>query len=125
MSMQTSTGGTAGGQKRDIGVEECINNCLECYRVCTQTVPSCLQMGGKHSEANHITLLVSCANICQVSANFMLIGSPLHMHVCRACAEVCKECADDCNRLADDQQMKWCADVCKRCAESCRQMAAH
>ena len=104
-------------------MDECIENCLECSRVCLETVPECLKMGGKHAEADHIALLFNCADICQTSAKFMISGSPLHVATCRACAEVCDACAKQCQSMGEG--MEDCVQACKRCVESCREMAAH
>jgi hypothetical protein len=102
----------------------CIQNCLDCHRACVQTLTYCLQEGGEHAEADHVRLMLDCAQICQTAADFMLRGSALHAHVCGACAEVCQACADDCGRTASDLRMKACADTCRHCADSCRDMAA-
>jgi hypothetical protein len=83
----------------------------------------CLHMGGRHVEANHLTLLLDCAEICQTSANFMLRGSDLHSRTCAVCAEVCERCAESCERFTDDAMMQQCAQVCRSCAQSCREMA--
>jgi hypothetical protein len=104
-------------------MQQCIDECLSCHRVCVETTQHCLQMGGRHAEASHIRLMLDCAEICQTSANFMLRGSDLHAHTCGVCAEVCQRCAEDCERFGDDQMMMQCAQACRRCAESCRQMA--
>jgi hypothetical protein len=104
---------------------QCINNCMDCHAVCLQTISHCLQLGGRHAEAEHIRTLQDCAQICATSADFMLRGSPLHARTCGVCAEVCDACADSCERMAqNDQQMQACVDACRRCAESCRRMAA-
>lgn len=119
---------TSGAARREVGgsgLDECIDNCMECTSVCVQTMTHCLKKGGKHAVAGHVLMLSNCADICQTSARFMLSGSPLHVHICRACAEVCSACADDCGRLADDEEMRRCVEACRRCALSCRQMAAH
>jgi hypothetical protein len=85
----------------------------------------CLQMGGAHAAANHVRLMLDCAEICQTSANFMLRGSDLHGHTCRACAVVCRRCAEDCVALGeDDPRMLACAEQCTRCAASCERMAS-
>jgi len=103
----------------------CIQNCLDCYRACLQTLAYCARRGGPHADPDHLRLMTDCAEICQTSANFMLRGSAMHRHTCRACAEVCEACAADCERMAaDDPRMKACADTCRHCAASCRQMAA-
>ncbi len=105
-------------------MQQCIQNCTECHRICLETVQHCLQMGGKHAEAAHIRLLLDCAQICATSADFMIRGSDLHPRTCGVCAEVCVRCAEECERIADgDEMMLRCAEVCRRCAESCRQMS--
>lgn len=104
-------------------MQQCIQNCLDCHSVCLNTVTYCLQQGGMHSELDHIRLMLSCAEICQTSANFMLLGSRHHAHICKECAEICNECAQDCEKMGDDAQMKACAQICRQCAESCRQMS--
>jgi hypothetical protein len=102
----------------------CIEECSTCHDICLETMQHCLHMGGKHAEPHHIRLMQDCVEICQTSANFMLRGSDLHKHTCRACAEVCARCAADCAKMADDERMKTCADTCRSCAESCRRMSA-
>lgn len=105
-------------------VEQCIQNCLDCHRICLECVPHCLQMGGEHAGQAHQVLLQDCAEICQASANFMLRGSQLHARTCGACAEICEACGEQCDRLGrGDEHMTRCAEICRRCAQSCRQMA--
>jgi hypothetical protein len=110
------------GHQMSEEMQRCIQACLDCHRICLETVTHCLQMGGKHADPAHIRLLLDCAEICQTSANFMLRGSDLHGRTCAVCAEVCERCAQDCAQF-DDAQMKACAEACRRCAESCRRMA--
>ncbi|PSF32933.1 ferredoxin [Aphanothece hegewaldii CCALA 016] len=104
-------------------MQDCIQNCLDCHSVCLNTVTYCLQKGGMHSEVDHIRLMLSCAEICQTSADFMLLGSHFHHRTCGVCAEICEQCASDCEKMGDDAQMKACAQICRQCAESCRQMS--
>ncbi len=104
--------------------QHCIENCIKCYKACTQAVSYCLQKGGEHAKAEHINLLLNCADICQASAKFMLRGSSLHGSVCKVCAEVCNKCAEACERIGHcDEQMKECIEACRQCAESCKQMS--
>src|SRR5436305_14968655 len=100
----------------------CIENCLNCYKVClNMAMNHCLEMGGKHVEPKHFQLMMACAEICRTSAHFMLIGTSHHKHVCKECAEICAECADDCERIGD---MDDCVKMCRKCAASCKAMAA-
>ncbi|HZS04777.1 MAG TPA: four-helix bundle copper-binding protein [Blastocatellia bacterium] len=111
-------------QQTNTTMEQCIRHCLDCHRVCLETVSWCLQQGGKHAEARHIQTLLACAEICRASADFMLLGTDLHKHTCGACAEVCDACARSCEQMGTDARMKACVEACRKCAESCRQMAA-
>lgn len=104
-------------------MQVCISNCLECHRVCLETVAYCLGKGGQHAEARHIVLLIDCAQICVTSADFMSRESDQHRLTCGICAEVCEACAADCESMSNDLRMKACAEVCRRCAASCREMA--
>jgi Domain of Unknown Function (DUF326) len=104
-------------------MQRCIDDCLACFRVCTETIQHCLQKGGRHAEAPHIRLLQDCADVCELSAELMMRRSDLHVRTCAVCAEACQRCAEDCERLADDDQMRRCAQICRRCAESCRHMS--
>lgn len=105
-------------------MRQCIEECEDCHSICLETIQHCLQMGGKHAEASHIGMLAGCAQICSTSADFMLRGSQLHTHTCRACAEICRACAESCQRIGgEDETMKKCAEACRRCAEACTRMA--
>jgi hypothetical protein len=99
----------------------CIDECLHCYRTCMETAMNhCLQSGGRHVEPDHFRLMMNCAQLCRTSADFLMSGSPLHVHTCDACAAVCDACADSCEQVGD---MDVCVQACRSCAESCHQMA--
>lgn len=104
-------------------MRECIDRCQSCQEICLEAIPHCLELGGKHAASEHIAMLMGCAEICDTSARFMLLGSEHHTRTCEVCAEVCEACAKDCDALADDEMMQRCAEACRRCAESCRQMS--
>lgn len=104
-------------------MQQCIDNCLNCHRICLETLSQhCFRMGGEHVEQQHARLMLDCAQICQTSADFMIRGSDLHPLTCGVCAEICRRCADDCARFSGEE-MRRCADACSRCAQSCRTMA--
>ena len=86
-------------------LQHCIEECLNCHATCTATAQYCLSEGGPLADADHVGLLLDCAEICQTSANFMLRGSDLHTLTCGVCAEVCARCAEECERMADDDVM--------------------
>lgn len=105
-------------------MRQCIKECLDCYAICLETVQHCLTMGGKHAEQQHISLLLTCARICETSASAMLLGAQQHAETCRACATICHACAEHCRRMGKgDETMQRCAETCERCAASCERMA--
>ena len=103
-------------------MNRCIEACLSCYKTCLSTAMNhCLEMGGKHTKPAHFRLMMACAEICRISAHFMLIDTPHHKHTCKECAEICAECAEDCRRIGD---MEECVVACEACAQNCRKMAS-
>jgi hypothetical protein len=103
-------------------IQQCIDECLHCYRTCMQTAMNqCLETGGQHVEPSHFRLMVNCWEICRTAAEFMMSSSPLHVQTCAVCASVCDACAESCELVGG---MDECVQACRRCAESCRQMAA-
>ena len=105
-------------------IRRCIQDCMDCHRICLETMNHCLTMGGKHAEATHIRTMLDCAEICATAAAFMLRGSDYHARTCGVCAELCAACAESCTRIGpQDQLMQQCAEICRRCGNSCRSMA--
>src|SRR5215471_14826050 len=78
--------------------------------------------GAGHADANHITTMVDCMEMCATCLNFMLRESPRHHRTCEVCAEFCDACAKSCTSFQDDDEMRRCAAECQRCAELCREM---
>lgn len=104
-------------------MQQCIQNCRDCHRICMLTLTHWLGKGS--DQGPHVRLLLDCAEICQVSANFMLRSSDQHVYTCAVCAQVCERCARECERLgAGDEEMRLCGEMCQRCADSCHYMAS-
>ena len=108
-----------------ITIEECIDECLDCYKICILTTEYCLSKGGKHAKPKHILLLKDCTEICRAAAGFMLRNSEFSKEICRVCRDICNACAESCAEFTDDVQMQACADVCKRCALACEAFASN
>lgn len=101
-------------------IEQCIEACLNCHTTCLKTaMQPCLELGGKHTKAEHFRLMLDCAQICQTTADFLLRGSALSELLCGACAVVCEACAHSCEVTGD---MNKCMQVARRCAEACRRL---
>jgi hypothetical protein len=105
-------------------VRRSIQDCMDCHRICVETITHCMTMGGKHAEPAHIRVMADCAQICIAAADFMLRSSDFHSRTCGVCAELCVACADSCQRIdPHDRTMSQCVEICRRCADSCRRMA--
>ncbi len=100
---------------------ECAKICLNCYQKCTETLPLCTKVGGKHVEPEHLNLLMDCARMCVTNADFMLRNSNYYQQSCTITARISDDCAESCEKF-DEDFMKECANACRRCAESCREM---
>lgn len=97
---------------------------IECYKSCTTTITHCLEVGGEHASPEYINLLMDCAKICQLAADFAIRGSANHPALCKLCADICRQCADQCEQMADgDEKMLECAKICRECAEACDRMS--
>ena len=107
-----------------ISMDQCIRDCIACYQECLSCIPHCLSLGGKHVEPKHMTLLMECAQICNMSATLMQLKGDFAFEHCQVCARICDACADSCLSIDQhDSMMQNCADSCRRCTESCRNMA--
>ncbi len=105
-------------------IQQCVEDCLECHRICEETITYCLEKGGKHADPKHIRILRDCAEICKTAADFMLHGSELQPRTCAVCAEACELCAKSCEQFANNDIMQTCVEICRKCAESCRKLAS-
>ena len=106
----------------DPDMKSCMDACHECHVTCLHmAMTHCLEMGGRHTEAQHFKLMMDCAQICAVAIDFMARKSEHHQHICRECAEICRACAASCEQL---EGMEDCVAACRKCAESCEKMAA-
>lgn len=105
-------------------MDQCIQDCLACYQECLSCIPHCLTQGGKHAETKHITLMMECAEMCNMSASFMQLKGQFAYEHCQLCANVCEACEASCRSVdPNDSMMQRCADACRKCADSCRSMA--
>lgn len=92
----------------------------QCHEICSESVQYCLEKGGKHAEANHIRLLLDCAELCQTGEDLLGRGSDLFATMSAPLAAACDRCAQSCAQFGDDNQMRACAEVCRSCADACR-----
>ena len=76
--------------------------------------------GGMELDPVHLRLLLDCAQMCEMTADFMSRNSPYHLYLCEVCAAICEACAESC-ALAG--AMEECAAICQECIVVCRALA--
>ena len=81
----------------------------------------CVPSDGYGVNEQLCTLLLNCSDISQMTANFILNGSPFQEPLLRLCAEVCEACAKACSGIEDFEE---CIAACYACAEACHALAA-
>lgn len=121
----SATGTAMDGHHHAMGEEmqRCIQLCQDCHARCIQLIDHCVTAGGRHADPTQLRLLMDCAQLCTITADFMARNSSFHDRTCTLCAELCRRCAESCEQVAgDDPMVKQCAELCRRCAESCDRM---
>jgi hypothetical protein len=101
---------------------QCIEETTRCSIICRETIQHCLEKGRTYSYPIPIKTLMDCAELCQMTTQFLLNRSSFQERSCLFCAEVCDVCEKNCNQLAEDPQLQACAEACARCSEVCRMM---
>lgn len=99
-------------------IQACIKNCLECHNVCLQTISYCIEASPRHSDL--IRSLLSCAEICRLNANFMLLESEYQRELLQVCESASEKAASICDGKAGGNfQLKLCAEICRVTSSSC------
>ena len=97
----------------------------ECYGICLETFSvHCVKMGGDHMAREHIRRMLSCIDLCALTADSLLRRFPLTQEICDLCAEICKQCAASCEGF-DNPRMRRCARACEEAARVCLNESYH
>jgi hypothetical protein len=102
-------------------MQNCINACMECHKICLETMTHCMSKDGKQINKGIMSMVRDCSEICMMCMNMMMGGSEFMGRTCMLCAEMCDRVATACEQ-SQDQKMMQCAASCRRCAEACRSM---
>jgi hypothetical protein len=105
--------------ENDPDIQACLEACAECSSVCRQHVKHCLELGEDHADPAHIGMLLTCATVCDATAQLVSLDSEWHPTLADVCSQVCDECAESCEEL---DEMESCVEACRACAEACRAM---
>lgn len=100
----------------------CIDECNKCAQACYECFKACLNEPDIGARKNCISILVECAQMCQMSTAHMSMDAQFTKEHCKICSNICDMCAQECEMFKDDHCQK-CAQECSKCAEECRKMA--
>ena len=106
-------------------MEECRKACHHCALACTQALRFLMHDGTDPMDTHVWLSLQVCADLCELSAKTLALGSDLHFHLCGACVSVATVCADEVDRQPPNEVLRNCSEMCRRCADSCEEMAKH
>lgn len=102
-----------------------IKACQDCHLICQETLAyHGDETGGKQLSPQHIKRLMACIEVCQTTANMLVIRAPLVDQLCDICAHICEQCATSCRTIECDA-MKECADAAAQCAKACYEAGSH
>lgn len=98
---------------------EAIAACQECHLTCQEMLAyHGDESGGKQLSSQHIRRLIAAIEICQVTANLLMIRAPLIDSLCEICAHICEQCAVSCGAI-DNEGMQRCAKACRYAMHAC------
>jgi hypothetical protein len=103
-------------------MQTCMQACMNCHKICLETMTYCMTKGGKYMETTLMGMLRDCAEMCMMCMNMVMSGSEFTTRTCMLCAEICEKCAQMCEMISDDPKMMECATICRDCAECCKTM---
>lgn len=106
-----------------IKTQKCIDDCNRCAQACYECFKLCLNEQDIASRKVCISLLIECAQMCQMSATHMAMDGQFAKEHCTMCASVCERCAQECGKFTDPHCSE-CTEVCTKCAAECKAMAA-
>lgn len=91
-----------------------------CAAACEYCAEKCLEGGAAADTQECIRSCRDCADICILTARFVMRDSRHSRHVMDECLEICNECAQACEQLAGhDGPCAACARKCRECIEAC------
>ena len=73
--------------------QTCIDECNRCAQACYECFKACLNESDVKARKNCISILVECAQMCQMSSSLMSMNGQFIKEHCKLCATICDKCA--------------------------------
>lgn len=101
-------------------IEQCIEDCLQCVRWCSQCRAESLAEDPLTMRES-IRLCGDCLELCRTCVALLTDSSEFAHRLCGLCAESCEACAAECGKHKGETMRK-CAETCRVCAVSCAEV---
>ncbi|QJX48969.1 four-helix bundle copper-binding protein [Hymenobacter taeanensis] len=94
-------------------VLDALNSCLI---ACEHLALTGLELPELHRG---VRLSRDCADLCRLTATFVMRQAEHTVHILRECAELCRSCADECTQFSNEAA-RTCTETCRRAEDACR-----
>ena len=110
------------GQEQDAEQKKtmkCITDCSNARIVCLQTERYGLTNDDRMADAELMSALHDCVDLCEATENALIRESSLVGEIAKLCQKACQETVKISEQFKDDQQIKTLSQYLNQCAESC------
>ena len=94
-----------------------------CYATCEQMAAHIKRQCDVQQRVSQLASLSDCADICCLTAKFVLRDSKYAKDCAKLCACICDGCARECMGFPDAESQH-CAQICMDCARHCMMFAS-
>lgn len=102
-----------------------ITACQECHVACQEALAyHGDEKGGTQLSHQHIKRLMAAIELCQTTANMLIIRAPLMDQFCELTARVLEQCATSCDAI-HIEAMKRATASCQRCIHALYEASNH
>lgn len=91
-------------------------------QACERCSAACLSEEEVKQLRGCIQMNVLCADICLLSARYLIRQSGFEAEVCDLCKRICEACAEECEQH-QMEHCQHCAKACRSCAIACGEMS--
>lgn len=111
--------------KHDQLIQQCIEACKVCESACRECAFACLQEKEIAELRACIQNDLECARICATTADLLIMDSRFRKEIVELCLASCQACQAECEKHSSHMDhCRRCAEACANCADACRQLVA-
>lgn len=104
---------------KDPETRACIEAFQTCEQLCLRTLPFVCNEISRPLQADLVRVILDCAEMCRLAANFLVRDSEHYIRVCREASEICGDLATHCEAV---EGLGGLHSVCDECVAACRML---